>query len=173
MKRLAPSRALSTNRKRSYSQTRMNSQHYRNPNSITKNAPRSKQSSYNYRKNATRNQSNAHKEDTILDVIPKQTKYSKPILMPIINTNKQYYNKVIHNTKCTTDHLNILQCNIQCVSRTFEQIDKLITTQIASGYDLDILLISETLADNSTLLKLQRPNWHFVLHGGYTKTGAF
>ena len=42
MKRLAPSRAPSTNRKRSYSQTRMNSQHYRNPNSITKNAPRSK-----------------------------------------------------------------------------------------------------------------------------------
>ena len=66
----------------------------RNTNSITKNAPRSKQSSYNHRKNATRNQSNMHKEDTILDVIPKQTKYSKPIPMPIINTNniiiKQY-----------------------------------------------------------------------------------
>ena len=57
IKRLAPSRATSTNHKRSYSQTRMKSQHYRNPNSITKNAPRSKQS-YNYRKNATINQSN-------------------------------------------------------------------------------------------------------------------
>ena len=163
MKRLAPSRATSTNRKRSYSQTRMYSQHYRNPNSITKNAPRSKQSSYNYRKNATRNQSNMHKEDTILDVIPKQTKYSKPIPTPIINTNKQYYNKVIQNSKCTTDHLNILQWNIQCIGRTFERIDKLITTQIASGYDPDILLISETLADNLTLLKLHRPNWHVVL----------
>ena len=85
MKRLAPSRAPSTNRKRSYSQTRMNSQHYRNTNSITKNAPRSKQSSYNHRKNATRNQSNTHKDDTILDVIPKQTKYNKPIPTPIIN----------------------------------------------------------------------------------------
>ena len=62
---------------------------------------------------------------------------------------------------------------MQCVSRTFEQIDKLITTQIASGYDPDILLISETFADNSKLLKLHRPNWHFELHGGYTKTGAF
>ena len=51
----------------------------------------------------------------------------------------------------TTDHLNILQCNIQCVGRTFERIDKLITAQIASAYDPDILLISETLADNSTL----------------------
>ena len=50
MQRLAPSRAPSTNRKRSYSQTRMYSQHYRNPNSITKNAPRSKQSSYNHKK---------------------------------------------------------------------------------------------------------------------------
>ena len=171
MKRLAPSRVPSTNRKRSYSQTRMNSQHYRNLNSITKNAPRSKQSSYNHRKNATRNQSNMHKEDTILDVIQKQTKYSKPIPTPIINTNKQYHNKVIHS-KCTTDHLNILQCNIQGVGRTFERIDKLITTQIASGYDPDIL-ISETLADNSKLLKLHRPNWHFELYGGYTKTGAF
>ena len=55
----------------------------------------------------------------------------------------------------------------------FERIDKLITTQIASAYDPDILLISETLADNSKLLKLHRPNWHFELHGGYTKTGAF
>ena len=113
MQRLAPSSAPSTNRKRSYSQTRMNSQHYRNPNSITKNAPRSKQSSYNYRKNATRNQSNMHK-DTILDVIPKQTKYGKLIPTPIINTNKQYYNKAIQNSKCTTDHLNILQYNIMC-----------------------------------------------------------
>ena len=170
MKRLAPSRATSTNRKRSYSQTRMNSQHYRNPNSITKNAPRSKQSSYNYRKNAIRNQSRTHKEDTTLDVILKQTKYSKPIPTPITNTNKQYYNKVIQNSKCITDHLNILQCNIQCVSSTFERIDKLITTQIASAYDPNILLISETLADNSKLLKLQRPNWHFELHSGYTKT---
>ena len=95
MKRLAPSRAPSTNRKRSYSQTRMNSQHYRNPNSITKNAPRYKQSSYNHRKNATRNQYNTHKEDTILDVIQKAySKHNKPISMPIINTNKQYYNNM-------------------------------------------------------------------------------
>ena len=127
MKRLAPSRAPSTNRK---------------PNSITKNVPKSKQSSYNYRKNATRNQSNTHKEDTILDEIPIQTKYSKPIPMPIINTNNKNINKAIHNTKCTTDHLNILQWNIQGVSRTFERIDKLITTQIASGYEFKILLIS-------------------------------
>ena len=90
--------------------------------------------------------------------------------MPIVNTNKQYHNKIHKNT---TDHLNILQCNIQCVGRTFERIDKLITTQIASAYDSDILLISETLADNSTLLKLHRPNLHFELHGGYTKTAAF
>ena len=90
--------------------------------------------------------------------------------MAIVNTNKQYHNKIHKNT---IDHLNILQCNIQCVSRTFERIDKLIITQIASGYDPDILLISETLADNSKLLKLHRPNWHFVLHSGYTKTGAF
>ena len=89
--------------------------------------------------------------------------------MPIVNTNKQYYNN-IHNS--TTDHLNILQYNIQGVSSTFERIDKLITTQIASAYDPDILLISETLADNSTLLKLHRPNWHFELNGGYTKTGG-
>ena len=88
--------------------------------------------------------------------------------MPIVNTNKQYHNKIHKNT---TDHLNILQCNIQGVGRTFERIDKLIT-QITSGYDPDIL-ISETLADNSKLLKLQRPNWHFEFHGGYTKTGAF
>ena len=78
--------------------------------------------------------------------------------MPIVNTNKQYHNKVIQNSKCTTDHLNILQCNIQGVGRTFERIDKLITTQIASAYDPDILLISETLANNLTLLKLHRPN---------------
>ena len=97
-------------------------------------------------------------KDTILDEIPIQTKYSKPIPTPIINTNKQYYNKAIQNNKCTTDHLNILQCNIQGVGRTFERIDKLITTQIASAYDPDILLISETLADNSKLLKLHRHN---------------
>ena len=84
--------------------------------------------------------------------------------MPIVNTNKQYHNKAIHNTKCTTDHLNILQCNIQGFGSIFERIDKLITTQIASGYDPDILHISETLTDNSTLLKLHRPNWHFELH---------
>ena len=93
--------------------------------------------------------------------------------MPITNQNKKNLNKAIDNTKCTTDHLNILQCNIQCVGRTFERIDKLIITQIASAYDPDILLISETLADNSTLLKLHRPNWHVELHSGYTKTGAF
>ena len=58
--------------------------------------------------------------------------------MPIVNANKQYLNNM-HNS--TTDHLNILQCNIQCVGRTFERIDKLIITQIASGYDPDILLI--------------------------------
>ena len=90
--------------------------------------------------------------------------------MPIVNTNKQYHNKIHKNT---IDHLNILQCNIQCVGSTFERIDKLITTQIACGYDPDILLILETLADNSLLLKLYRPNWHFEFHGGYTKTGAF
>ena len=142
MKRLAASIFASTNCKRSYSQ------HYRNPNFIAKNAPRSKQSSYNYRKNATRKQSNMHKEDTILDVIQKQTKYSKPIPTPIINTNKKYLNKAIDNTKCITDHLNILQCNIKCLGSTLERIEKLITTQIASRYDPDILLISETLTDN-------------------------
>ena len=89
--------------------------------------------------------------------------------MPIVNTNKQYHNKIHNNT---TDHLNILQCNIQGVSSTFERIDKLITIQIASAYDSDILLISETLADNLTLLKLHRSNWHFELHDGYTKTGG-
>ena len=89
-----------------------------------------------------------------------------------MNTNKKNTNNIIQNSKCTTDHLNILQCNIQDVGSTFERIDKLIT-QIASGYDPDILLISETLADNSTLLKLHRPNWHFEFHSGYTKTGAF
>ena len=41
-------------------------------------------------------------------------------------------------------------------------IDQL-TAQMASAYDPDILLISETLANNSTLLKLHRPNWHFEL----------
>ena len=90
--------------------------------------------------------------------------------MPIVNTNKQYLNKIHNNT---TDHLNILQYNIQGVSSTFERIDKLITTQIASAYDPDILLISETFTNNLTLLKLRRPNWHFELYGGYTKTGAF
>ena len=64
--------------------------------------------------------------------------------MSIVNKNKKYLNKAIRNTECTTDHLNILQCNIQGVSSTFERIDKLITTQIASAYDPDILLISET-----------------------------
>ena len=91
----------------------------------------------------------------------------------LIQTNNIIIKQYITLCNSATDHLNILQCNIQCVSSTFERIDKLITTQIASAYDPDILLISETLANNSTLLKLHRPNWHFVLHGGYTKTGAF
>ena len=74
----------------------------------------------------------------------------------------------MHNrpSKHTTMQHTMCQQNV----RTNRQTNH---TQIASGYDPDILLISEILADNSKLLKLHRPNLHFELHGGYTKTDAF